>query len=148
MKAMVFYTTCIVLLGFSSCSREEGKAQAPNAQASYPQATDQPQPDRMPSTLPHPEKGSDQVAFPAGDPAGIYTSRIIPSEGGTFGYEILKDGRPMIRQANIPGIPGNSGFTTEADAGKVAEAVISKLKKGEMPPTVSEEELKQLKVLK
>ena len=50
--------------------------------------------------------------------------------------------------ASEPGMPGNSGFKTDADARKVAEAVISKLKKGEMPPTVSEEELKQLNIVK
>ena len=44
-------------------------------------------------------------------------------------------------------MPGNEGFKTKADAEKVAQLVITKIKKGEMPPTVSVEEMKKLKVV-
>jgi len=60
----------------------------------------------------------------------------------------MADGRLMIHQSSAPGLPGNEGFKTKADAEKVAKLVISKIKKGEMPPTVSIEEMKKLKVIK
>lgn len=43
-------------------------------------------------------------------------------------------------------MPGNEGFNTKKDAMKVAELVIAKVKKGEMPPTISAEELAALKL--
>ena len=45
-------------------------------------------------------------------------------------------------------MPGNEGFKTKADASKVAQLVIGKIKKGEMPPTVTIEEMQKLKVTK
>jgi hypothetical protein len=45
-------------------------------------------------------------------------------------------------------MPGNEGFKTKADAEKVAKLVIDKIKRGEMPPTVSVEEMKKLQVIK
>ena len=53
-----------------------------------------------------------------------------------------------IHQPSIPGMPGNDGFKTKADAEKVAQLVIKKIKKGEMPPTVTVEEMKKMKVIK
>ena len=45
-------------------------------------------------------------------------------------------------------LPGfRSGFKTKADAEKVAKLIITKIKKGEMPPSVTPEELKKLNVL-
>ena len=58
------------------------------------------------------------------------------------------DGRLIIHQNIIPAMPGNEGFKTKADASKVAQLVIGKIKKGEMPPTVTIEEMKKLKVIK
>ena len=45
-------------------------------------------------------------------------------------------------------MPGNEGFKTKADAEKVAQLVIDKIRKGEMPPTVTIKEMKKLKVIK
>jgi hypothetical protein len=53
----------------------------------------------------------------------------------------------MIHQPSAPGLPGNEGFKTKADAEKVAKLVIDKIKKGEMPPSVTKEEMEKLKVL-
>lgn len=76
------------------------------------------------------------------------THKIIDAPGKTYGYDISADGRLMIHQSSIPGMPGNKGFTKKADAEKVAQLVIGKIKKGEMPPTVTVEEMKKLKVIK
>lgn len=76
-----------------------------------------------------------------------YTYTIIPAINKTWGYNINLDKKLVIHQPSIPGLPGNEGFKTKTDAGKVAKLVIGKIKKGEMPPGVTIDELKKLKVL-
>lgn len=70
--------------------------------------------------------------------------RIIHSDANTFGYEILVDKKLLIRQKNIPGLAGNTGFSTKAAAAKVARLVIRKLQQGTMPPTITHMELNNL----
>lgn len=76
------------------------------------------------------------------------TIRVISSANGTFGYDILLQGRPFVHQPNIPALPGNGGFTTRERARRVAELVVRKIRSGKMPPTVSVEELNGMGVLK
>lgn len=64
----------------------------------------------------------------------------------TYGYDIFRNNKLFIHQPNIPGRAGNSGFKTEAQAKQVAELVVSKIKRGMMPPTVEEKELRVLKI--
>jgi len=71
-----------------------------------------------------------------------FSYKIIPSAEKTFGYDILADGKLMIHQPTIPGMPGNKGFKSETAAQKIAALVIGKIKNGEMPPTVGVEEVK------
>ncbi len=71
----------------------------------------------------------------------------IPSINNTWGYDIFNGEKRIIHQKNIPGMPGNNGFKSRNGAKKVAELVIIKLKNGEMPPSVTKEELVNLKVL-
>jgi hypothetical protein len=73
--------------------------------------------------------------------------KIIPSINKTFGYDILLQGKPLIHQPNIPAMPGNEGFKTKKSAQKVAEFVVKKIRKNEMPPTLSVEDLKKMDVL-
>jgi hypothetical protein len=74
--------------------------------------------------------------------------KIIPSVKKTFGYDILFHGRPLVHQPNIPGLPGNEGFTTKEKAQKVAEFVVKKIRNNEMPPTVTIEDLNNMDILK
>jgi len=76
------------------------------------------------------------------------TYNIIDAPNHTYGYDVLSDGKLMIHQKSIPAMPGNEGFKTKAGAEKVVQLVISKIKKGEMPPTVTIDEMKKLKVIK
>lgn len=73
--------------------------------------------------------------------------KIIPAANYTWGYDIYLENELTIHQPTIPGLPGNEGFKTKEAAQKVAELVVEKMKKGEMPPTVTEEELKKLKAI-
>jgi hypothetical protein len=75
------------------------------------------------------------------------TYKIIGSENDGYGYDVYADGKLTVHQPAIPGQPGNKGFRTKADSEKVAQLVVEKLKKREIPPTVSEEELRKLKVI-
>ena len=75
------------------------------------------------------------------------TYNIIPAANNTFCYDVLADGKILIHQPSKPGLPGNEGFKTKADAEKVAKLIITKIKKGEMPPSVTTDELKKINVL-
>lgn len=76
------------------------------------------------------------------------TIKIIPVANKTFGYDILLQGNPLVHQPNIPGLPGNEGFTTRERAKKVAEFVVKKIRNNEMPPTVKIEDLNKMGVLR
>lgn len=94
-------------------------------------------------------KADGNAAGPESDPsAGMeLTIRTIPGVGNTFGYDILRNGKPFIHQPNVPGLPGNEGFKTREGARKVAELVAEKIRNSVMPPSVSVEELQRLGVL-
>ena len=81
--------------------------------------------------------------FPA-TAAKNLTYKIIPAEGKTWGYDIYNGSKLFVHQPSIPAMPGNKGFVTKAAAEKVAKKVIEKIGKGENPPTVSVDEMKQL----
>jgi hypothetical protein len=76
------------------------------------------------------------------------TTKIIPSANNTFGYNILLYERSLVHQPNIPGLPGNEGFGTQERAQKVVDFVVKKIRKNEMPPMVSMEDLNTMVVLK
>ncbi len=75
------------------------------------------------------------------------TYKIIPAPNNTWGYDIYKDGKICIHQNSIPGIPGLNGFTSKENAEKVAQLVVTKIQNGEMPPTVTQEEMKAVDAL-
>ncbi len=68
----------------------------------------------------------------------------VPDE--KFGYTVFIDGKMYIEQKSIPAISGNAGFVSKEDAEKVAKLVIEKIKQGEMPPTISIQDLQLLKI--
>jgi hypothetical protein len=75
------------------------------------------------------------------------TYKVIDAANNTFGYDIYVDGHLLIHQNTIPGVPGNKGFTTAKQAERIAKLVIKKINAGQLPPTVTREELKKLKVV-
>ena len=76
------------------------------------------------------------------------TYKIIDAPDHTYGYDVFGDGTLIIHQTNMPGLTGNEGFKTKQDASKIALLVIEKIRKGEMPPTISIDEMKTLGVIK
>lgn len=97
----------------------------------------------------HSKKQATETVFPKADAFKDtkLTYKIIPAPNNTFGYDVYANGKLMIHQKSIPALPGNNGFKTKAAAEKVAQLVIQKIKKGEMPPTISIEEMKKLKAI-
>ena len=75
------------------------------------------------------------------------TYNIIPSINNTFGYDILIDGKITIHQISIPGMSGRNGFRTKSDAAKVVEFIITKMKKGIMPPSITVDEMKKMNLI-
>jgi hypothetical protein len=69
---------------------------------------------------------------------------IIRTENQMYGYDIYADGNLYIHQPTLPGVGGLNGFQDTLSAGKTARLAIKKIKKGEIPPTISEKELKKL----
>jgi hypothetical protein len=72
------------------------------------------------------------------------THQVIDAPNGTFGYEILADGKLYVRQTNVPGRAGQNGCATEKQASDLAMLVIGKVRSGIVPPTVSADDLRSL----
>ncbi|SEA03273.1 protein of unknown function [Arachidicoccus rhizosphaerae] len=62
-----------------------------------------------------------------------------------WGYEIYTGDKLYIKQYNVPGVAGQNGFTSKADAEKIAEMVSHKLKTHQIP-SISQQELSEAKV--
>lgn len=75
-----------------------------------------------------------------------FSFTIINGLNSTYGYDIFVDGKLMVHQPTIPAVSGQNGFAKKKDAEKVAELVISKIKAGIMPPTVTKQEMEKLGV--
>ncbi len=78
-------------------------------------------------------------------PVAVY--KLIAAQANTYGYDIYSKGQLLIHQPTIPCVPGDKGFSTKKEAGKVAMRVIEKINKGIMPPALTLQELKGLGVL-
>jgi len=68
--------------------------------------------------------------------------------GTGWGYKVYVGGDIYINQPFIPGVPGKQYFVTEDDAQKVATLVVQKIMQHHLPPTVTGNELRQLKIIK
>jgi len=96
----------------------------------------------------NPDQGQKAASTQKGTDKSInYTYTIIPAAEKTWGYDVYRDKHLLIHQPVIPGLPGNKGFKTKPDAEKVAKLVIEKIRKGQMPPTVTTEEMKKLQII-
>lgn len=69
---------------------------------------------------------------------------LIKTEDRGYGYNIYVSNTLFVHQPTIPCLPGRKGFKTKSDAKKVACLVISKIKKGQIPPSVTISEMEKL----
>lgn len=75
-----------------------------------------------------------------------YGFKTFYEESIGWGYDIMKNGKLLIHQPHIPAANGIKGFDSEKDAKKVAELMIEKIDEGIFPPSITLEELKELKI--
>lgn len=69
----------------------------------------------------------------------VFRIDIIPVGNGSYGYDIVKNGRLIVHQPYIPATQGWEGFSTEQDARRVADTVVARLKRHETPNITIEE---------
>lgn len=72
--------------------------------------------------------------------------KLVEKEDKSWGYQIYRDEKLILDQPHIPGISGKKGFINSTEAAVVAKKVISKMKKGIFPPTITEEDLQKMKI--
>lgn len=68
-----------------------------------------------------------------------YTYKIFKNNDGTFGYEILANGKTYFYQENYPG--RTVGFREKKTCDAVATLIIKKINSGKMIPAVNDREL-------
>ena len=75
-------------------------------------------------------------------------SYLITFEEATgFGYQILENDHLLINQVHIPAVPGIKGFSNKEKAETTALYILDQVEKGNFPPTITQEKLKELDVL-
>jgi hypothetical protein len=92
-------------------------------------------------------QGTNNTATTSVEPAKNISYKIINCINNTYCYDIYMDNKLTIHQSSIPGLPGKEGFKSKLAAENVAQLVINKIKKGEMPPSVTIEEMKKLNAI-
>ena len=99
------------------------------------------------------EKAFDKTSFQ--ERKSTTSNQTLPTEqldiqtlqtANGWGYQISQNSKLLIDQQSIPGRAGIQGFQTENDARNVANLVCAKLKAKIFPPTVSEDDLKNLNI--
>lgn len=63
-----------------------------------------------------------------------------------WGYDVTLNHKVIIHQPFIPGVPGQTGFSSKEQADTVARIVIEKIKSGEIP-ALTHQQLQRLGVL-
>lgn len=74
-----------------------------------------------------------------------YQLQVFNTAAG-WGYDVLSHGEVMIHQPVVPGAAGNRGFVSEEQARQVGELAISKIKKGQGLPTITQDELRKMHI--
>jgi hypothetical protein len=72
----------------------------------------------------------------------VIDATLFSSEFGGFGYDIRVNGKLLVHQPTIPTVAGNKGFPTEQSARRAANLVIQKIKKNQIPPSLTADEVK------
>ncbi len=94
-------------------------------------------------SLPVPEEPEEVSGTQENPKPSTYSYQLIEGEHG-WGYQIYDGTTMMINQPHIPSVPGIQGFATKEKAEIAARYVLEQINKGNFPPTVSPEKLKEL----
>lgn len=74
------------------------------------------------------------------------TYRIFINPDSTYGYEVLKNGKVLVHQPTVPGRTPERGFVSRNDAAKTGRLAVTRVKKYEGPPQITEEDLKRMNI--
>ena len=77
-----------------------------------------------------------------------WTYKVVFISEKNWGYQLFQNGTMMINQTTIPSVQGIKGFDSQEKADRTAKHILTKLEKGIFPPTVNQEELENLGVLR
>lgn len=80
--------------------------------------------------------------------SSTWSYKVYLVSEGNWGYQLFDGATMVINQPSIPAVQGIAGFDTKEKADKTARFVLEKMKRGEIPPTISREELERLNVLR
>lgn len=75
-----------------------------------------------------------------------FTVETFENAKNEWGYRIMQADQIFINQPHIPAVSGRLGFQNEREAESVGNLVVHKLESGEMPPSVTREELDSLNI--
>lgn len=95
-----------------------------------------------PETLPREAPSaidSSQVATPPN-----IRIQTFQNEDQSWGYDVYLNEKRYIHQPHQPAVGGKIGFKTEEQAQQVAAFVEEKIRKGIMPPSVTQEEVRSV----
>ncbi len=102
-----------------------------------------------------PEENIDSIRVEMGKQIKLIADKFIKADlkiviinvaDKRYGYQIISDGNMLIEEKSIPAIAGYIGFINEEEARRVAEFALQRIKAGEMPPSISIEDLKRLQI--
>lgn len=74
------------------------------------------------------------------------TYHVFSNPDSTYGYDVLKNGKILVHQPTVPGRTPEKGFISRNDAAKTGRLAVSKAKKYEGPPQITEEDLKRMNI--
>lgn len=73
---------------------------------------------------------------------------VIFQAGGGYGYDVFVHDSKIIHQPSMPAMQGNQPFESEYHAKKTAELVLSKMRNGQFPPSITRKEMDNLLAIK
>lgn len=74
----------------------------------------------------------------------IYSVKSFKAKSGTWGYDIMANGKVYFHQAEMPGKEGGLGFATEADALKAGKRIAELLRSPVSEPSLTAGELQKM----
>ncbi len=149
MRLLLFFLPALLI---AACSPRSGTPNEMSCTDSLATALVEqlPPKDSLPDTSANVSDGNSaaSTAMEATETKTTFTLGIFenPKNPGGYGYDVMKEGKVIIRQPTIPAISGNKGFASKEDAEKVGNLMVIKIENGIMPPTISIEDLDSLKI--
>ena len=143
----------ILILSWLSCNQQNSDVQHPTP---LPEVKDTGKAANVPQKD-APKDTAMQVSTPLASPpssdaqvveeAPGFVVNTIYDSAQLWGYEIYFGKKLLIRQKNIPSLPGTKGFATKEQAKRTGNFVAWKASNNIFPPTVNKQELDSLGVL-